>query len=278
MKSEILNLKSNNNNGRTEFFKSPNHNIIIKPYWLLGFLEGEGCFSIQKHVKSLAVTHSFILTQTLEQKSLMEAIQTFLNNLEPNSCSESKVKLIVQENNIYKPKAKPIIRVYVTDFSFIIDYLIPFLDTLVFLSIKELDYLDWKTVIKIKAFKKHLTEEGSATIKQIISRMNRNRKSTASKNLNNDLNFPVYDNNLDGRISKLLQESFNEHLSYIPSSTKPKPVWVYERGELIEGSPFLSISHCIKSLKHLDFSNHIKDIKDTGKLYKGRYTIYTKPL
>nr|YP_009710792.1 hypothetical protein [Macrolepiota fuliginosa]QFZ98741.1 hypothetical protein [Macrolepiota fuliginosa] len=77
IKSEILTLKSNNNRRRTDFVMGANHNIIIKPYWLLGFLEGEGCFSIQKYVKSLAVTPSFILTQTLEQKPVMVAIQTF---------------------------------------------------------------------------------------------------------------------------------------------------------------------------------------------------------
>jgi len=60
----------------------------------------------------------------------MVAIQTFLNNLEPSS--DTKVKLIVQENNIYIQKAKPTIRVYVTDYSFITNYLIPFLDRLVF--------------------------------------------------------------------------------------------------------------------------------------------------
>jgi hypothetical protein len=74
--------------------------------------------------------------------------------LEPLDSSDTKVKLIVQENNnIYIQKAKPTIRVYVTDYSFITNYLIPFLDRLVFSSIKELDYLDWKSVIKIKALK-----------------------------------------------------------------------------------------------------------------------------
>jgi LAGLIDADG endonuclease len=93
------------------------HNIVIKPYWLLGFIEGEGCFSIQKFAKHLTINSSFILTQTIEQKPVMEAIQTNLNNLEPSS--DTKVKLIVQENNIYIQKAKPTIRVYVTDYSFI---------------------------------------------------------------------------------------------------------------------------------------------------------------
>jgi hypothetical protein len=60
-----------------------NHNIVIKPYWLLRIIEGEGCFSIQKHAKYLTINTSFILTQTIEQKPVMVAIQTFLNKLEP---------------------------------------------------------------------------------------------------------------------------------------------------------------------------------------------------
>src|SRR5271156_5899540 len=197
IKSEILTLKNNNNRGRTDFAMATINNIVIKPYWLLGFIEGEGCFSIQKHAKYLTIMSSFILTQTLEQKPVMVAIQTFLNNLEPLNSLDTKVKLIVQEKNIYIQKAKSTIRVYVTNYSFITNYLIPFLDSLVFSSIKELDYLDWKSVIKIKALKKHLTEEGSEVIKLTISRMNQNRKSTAFNNSSNELNFNLFNNNLD---------------------------------------------------------------------------------
>jgi hypothetical protein len=46
---------------------STNHNIVIKSYWLLRFIEGEGCFSIQKQAKSLTIISSFILTHTIKQ-------------------------------------------------------------------------------------------------------------------------------------------------------------------------------------------------------------------
>ena len=45
-----------------------NHNIVIKPYWLLGIIEGEGCFSIKNIAKYITINTSFILTQTIEQK------------------------------------------------------------------------------------------------------------------------------------------------------------------------------------------------------------------
>ena len=56
----------------------------------------------------------------------MVVIPTFLNYLEPLDSSDTKVKFIVQENKFYIPKVKPTIRVYVTDYSFITNYLIPF--------------------------------------------------------------------------------------------------------------------------------------------------------
>ena len=45
-----------------------NHNIVIKPYLLLGIIEGEGCFSIKNIAKYITINTSFILTQTIEQK------------------------------------------------------------------------------------------------------------------------------------------------------------------------------------------------------------------
>lgn len=65
--------------------------------------------------------------------------------------------------------------------------------------------------------------------------MNQNRKSTAFKNSSNELNFNLFNNNLDARISKLLQESNKKHPVFIPGLTKSIPVWVYDKGELIEG-------------------------------------------
>jgi hypothetical protein len=38
------------NKKRTDFDLPENHKIIITDYWLLGFIEGEVCFSVAKKV------------------------------------------------------------------------------------------------------------------------------------------------------------------------------------------------------------------------------------
>jgi hypothetical protein len=44
IKDQILSLKNSMNKKRNNFIQSPNHNINITPYWLLGLIEGEGSF------------------------------------------------------------------------------------------------------------------------------------------------------------------------------------------------------------------------------------------
>ena len=66
------------NKQRTWFQLPPDsHKYLITPYWLLGFVEGEGSFSI--HPRDLVLT--FSITQSIIDLSLMEAIKYFLNNL-----------------------------------------------------------------------------------------------------------------------------------------------------------------------------------------------------
>lgn len=68
---------------------------------------------------------------------------------------------------------------------FYLDYItkvfIPFLDSMKRQSKKELDYLDWKAVLKLKELGLQYTEEGLNLINQILSQMNLNRLSSSSK-------------------------------------------------------------------------------------------------
>jgi len=62
------------NKQRTWFQLPPDsHKYLITPYWLLGFVEGEGSFSI--HPRDLVLT--FSITQSIIDLSLMEAIKYF---------------------------------------------------------------------------------------------------------------------------------------------------------------------------------------------------------
>jgi hypothetical protein len=63
------------NTNRKDFNLPLNH-IRITPYWLLGFIEGDGSFFIRR----TSLTPSFSLSVTAVQKPVLEKIQTFLQN------------------------------------------------------------------------------------------------------------------------------------------------------------------------------------------------------
>lgn len=73
---EIINLKNGMNSKRTEF-KMPNfYKPLITKYWLLGFVEGEGSFSVIR--KSNKFELVFSISQSTKDDVLMNAIKEFL--------------------------------------------------------------------------------------------------------------------------------------------------------------------------------------------------------
>ena len=73
---EISEIKGSMNSKRTKYEEPLTHKIHITDNWILGFIEGDGSFSITKK--------DFILTFSISQKGnlpLMEAIQSYLLNI-----------------------------------------------------------------------------------------------------------------------------------------------------------------------------------------------------
>src|SRR5688572_12618219 len=75
---EITKLKKGMNKQITEFNMGEDYKPIITPYWLLGFVEGEGSFSVIK-------THNYLLRfsigQSYKDLVLMNEIKKFFNEL-----------------------------------------------------------------------------------------------------------------------------------------------------------------------------------------------------
>lgn len=175
---KILALKDSMNKKRVKFEMPSNHSIKITPYWLLGFIEGEGYFSVAtKGYQRL----EFGIGQTLNEVSVLEAIKQFLLNL-PGTYNITRVdNNIIGLNIDKKPKnenSKPMAKIQIYKTDYINNVLIPFLDSLNWLSKKKIDYIDWKLILTIKNEGKHFTEQGKEVIYLISKRMNRNRLST----------------------------------------------------------------------------------------------------
>lgn len=178
LKQAIDNIIVYMNSKRSVFHPRPdNSKARITPYWLLGFVEGEGSFYISKSNK---YSLGFNICQSNRDLTLMLEIKTYMLSL-PGITNKNNdfIHLSITKAPNYKTFDMVYLKIYHLDY--INNVLIPFLDSMKWQSKKELDYLDWKTIFKLKELGMHYTDEGVKLIDKIISQMNINRLSTNSK-------------------------------------------------------------------------------------------------
>jgi hypothetical protein len=137
---------------------------IYDPQWLIGFIDGEGCFiiNIQDYISSkngktsYKVWLTLYITQHIRDIKLMESIIKYLD------CGR-----------ILKRNATPAVDFKVGDFNDIITKIIPFLQKHPLQSVKQLNYQDWVKASSLIANKEHLTAKGLEEIKMIKNNMNK---------------------------------------------------------------------------------------------------------
>lgn len=171
---EIWKIKQNMNRSRLDFTMPKDHDTNISAYWLLGFVEGEGCFSINRGNNYRL---DFSLCQSYSNLELMKKIKIYLENL-PNGNYPGAIGIssVVSNNSNHQS----VIRIETTRIPFITDIFIPFLDSLKWHSKKQLDFQDWKNILMLREQGHHLSEQGAKLIDLILSQMNRNRLLTNS--------------------------------------------------------------------------------------------------
>jgi len=219
----ILTLKDSMNKKRVLFELPSNHSIKITPYWLLGFIEGEGYFSIAQTGYNRL---EFGIPQTLNELPVLESIKQFLLNLPGNYNITRTDTNVVGLNIDKKPKnenSKPMAKIQIYKTDYINNVLIPFFDNLNWLSKKKFDYIDWKLILTLKNQGKHFTKEGKEVIMLISKRMNRNRLSTNLARLDID------DKIFQEKLLNLLNEPSNLE---IHSNGK---IWIKSKGIYLKG-------------------------------------------
>lgn len=156
------------NSQRSDFSLPESHKIRITPYWILGFVEGDGSFSLRKDY-----TLTFNIGQSIKDLSLMKAIQDFFDNL-------GKTVNGRDLNDVARLSCRSNDMVYLTinRLDYITKVLIPFFNSMIWRTKKEKDYKDWKTILKLRNLGLHYTEEGLKVINLILSQMNNYRLSS----------------------------------------------------------------------------------------------------
>jgi len=144
--NKIRALKNSMNNLRTNFILPNNHKIIITPYWLLGFFEGDGSFSIST---SQSFPLRFNIVQAITEIKVLEAIKLFLLELPGEfktkvlkSKGSGVIQIVEEKESKRSENRKLLLNLNINDHSFLSNIIAPFFNKLHFQTKKELDFKD----------------------------------------------------------------------------------------------------------------------------------------
>lgn len=171
---KVLSFKASMSNGLSEWLKSYFPDIIPatrplislkkidNPNWLAGFVDGEGCFSVETSTTRANQAFYTIIKFSVSQHVRDEALLTqFINYL---GCGR-----------IVKMSKRPDSVIFVVSkFRDVKEKIIPFFNKYSLVGVKAMDFRDFCEVANIIENKSHLTAEGFKKIKSLKSGMNSN--------------------------------------------------------------------------------------------------------
>ena len=215
----IIELKKGMNSNRVHFVLPKNHSIIITGNYLVGLLEGDGSFYLNKQDMTVRVS---LVTTTVNRKVLEKIREHILNILDEYShMLGSTTKLININDKKVKDENRPITILEVYQIDFINNILIPYLDNIKLRTKKYKDYLDFRTIAG-------LIIEGKYLIIKLGDSMNNNRLSTCSN-------------------SVILDETFKSELDFLIKSEPLIHIDLEGRAMIISEKKYIRSTYIIKA-------------------------------
>ena len=181
--NRLLEIKNGMNSKRINFKRLATpleHKITITDYWLLGLIEGDGSFYLDRS----KMEPIFSIAQSNIQLYLIEEIKNYLiNRLGFDGYSIFKLKnasLITVIKGKAEKNSKPLSVLKIKNTNILINYLIPYLDKMTFISKKALDYKDLKLICRAIYNGSYRSENIKKLIIKLSYSMNNYRLSTNS--------------------------------------------------------------------------------------------------
>ncbi len=146
---------------------------ISDPYWVAGFVSGDGSFNIKTtKLHSGRVQLRFAIHLHIRETEVIKGLANYLLDSKYNHHSvdqeNEKLKYIYYTENS--------VAIQIVNFSDILNIIIPFFEKYPIQGMKRLDFVDFKIVADMVNNKEHLTSKGFDKILQIKEGMNLNRK------------------------------------------------------------------------------------------------------
>jgi hypothetical protein len=157
-----------NDNFSDNRLRADNQQGRLDPMWIVGFVDGEGCFSISiiKNMTTksgIQIFPEFVVTQGAKSLSVLEEMQTFFEcgviyvNRRKDNHRENLYRYCVRSINDLQTKV------------------VPFFKEFPLKTTKHRDFVIFCQVLEMMIGKEHLNLEGIDRIKTLASTMNRQK-------------------------------------------------------------------------------------------------------
>lgn len=182
LKNKIIAIKNGMNRSRSNFNLPTNHEININKYWLLGLIEGEGSFYLDR----VRVFPGFSIKLTERQLPVLEKIKEYIiNNLGFDAYSILKLKsssvISINKQKAINKSSKPTVILHINNIYVLNNFVIPFLNEFNFITKKGKDFNDFKLICKAVYNGADRRPEIKTLILKLSLTMNYNRLSTNPK-------------------------------------------------------------------------------------------------
>ena len=138
-------------------------------FWIVGFVDGEGTFSVSLNRNSTTTTGfqvfpEFVVTQGAKSLLVLQEIQGYFG------CGK------IYENRRYDNHRESMYRFVVRSFNDLTTVIIPFFQRFPLRTAKQNDFQKFCEVIELMKERKHINPAGVGAIRLIINQMNRRAK------------------------------------------------------------------------------------------------------
>lgn len=265
---KVQKIISQMNSSRNVYDYSLIPSLQIKPYWLLGFIEGEGTFGFKNLVPY------FQIGQHARNLIVLDNIMAYIKSLNKGfifSNFNTKLDLSKTLN-----KSTDVYVIALSNIDALHDYLVPFLLSMKFQSRKSVDFIYWCLAIHLHKYGYFYIPEGKSLVLDISKSINTARYSNKPTSVE-----LVKLDQINKVLSIDLPVKLRPDMNHLVLSQKfaklvtSRSVWVYDNGKLVIGSPFQSYAEAQAAIGISRTSVAIRRNIDTGKLYLQRYSFYS---
>jgi hypothetical protein len=136
--------------------------------WIVGFTDGEGCFSVSAVKNSTTrfgrqIFPEFVVAQSAKSVSVLEEIKNFFG------CGN------IFRNERHDNHREDMYRYCVRSVSELNSRIVPFFDEFPLRSFKRNDFSVFREIVSMMSRKEHLTEQGWSAILELAGTMNRQK-------------------------------------------------------------------------------------------------------